>query len=130
MVPWLPVWLSLASGLLVILDEAPSDLTSCTLEWELFCFTRKVEKVSILTAFWDMPKGTRQETEGKKKKEYDHSSILAWKIPWTEEPGGLDRKELDTTEQTHTHTHTFMNLEDQTWSCGNLIQHPYFHKSK
>ena len=31
-----------------------------------------------------------------------HSSILAWRIPWTEEPGGLQpmgRKELDTTEQ-------------------------------
>ena len=31
-----------------------------------------------------------------------HSSILAWRIPWTEEPGGLqsmDRKELDTTER-------------------------------
>ena len=27
-----------------------------------------------------------------------HSSILAWKIPWTEEPGC---KELDTTEQLH-----------------------------
>ena len=30
-----------------------------------------------------------------------HSSILAWKIPWTEKPGGLQsmgRKELDTTE--------------------------------
>ena len=30
-----------------------------------------------------------------------HSSILAWIIPWTEEPGGLspwDCKELDTTE--------------------------------
>ena len=30
-----------------------------------------------------------------------HSSILAWEIPWTEEPGGLqlrDRQELDTTE--------------------------------
>ena len=31
-----------------------------------------------------------------------HSSILAWKIPWTEEPGGLQSmgvtKELDTTE--------------------------------
>ena len=26
-----------------------------------------------------------------------HSSILAWKIPWTEEPGG--HKKLDTTEQ-------------------------------
>ena len=31
-----------------------------------------------------------------------YSSILAWRIPWTEEPGGLqsmrDHKELDTTE--------------------------------
>ena len=33
-----------------------------------------------------------------------HSSILAWRIPWTEGPGGLQswgRKELDTTEQLH-----------------------------
>ena len=32
-----------------------------------------------------------------------HSSILAWKIPWTEEPGGLysswSHKESDSTEQ-------------------------------
>ena len=31
-----------------------------------------------------------------------HSSILAWRIPWTEEPGELSpwgHKELDTTEQ-------------------------------
>ena len=30
-----------------------------------------------------------------------HSSILAWRIPWTEKPGGLQsmgRKESDTTE--------------------------------
>ena len=36
-----------------------------------------------------------------------HSSILAWRIPWTEEPDGLQSmgsKELDTTEATkHTH---------------------------
>ena len=34
-----------------------------------------------------------------------HSSILAWRIPWTEEPGGLHspqgRKESDTTERLH-----------------------------
>ena len=33
---------------------------------------------------------------------YTHSSILAWRIPWTEEPGGLQsigRKESDTTER-------------------------------
>ena len=32
-----------------------------------------------------------------------HSSIPAWRIPWTEEPGGLQSigsKELDTTEVT------------------------------
>ena len=31
-----------------------------------------------------------------------HSSVLAWKIPWTEEPGSYSpwgHKELDTTEQ-------------------------------
>ena len=34
-----------------------------------------------------------------------NSSILAWRIPWREEPGGLQSmeysKELDTTEQLH-----------------------------
>ena len=32
-----------------------------------------------------------------------HSSILAWRIPWTEEPGGLQsigHEESDTTEAT------------------------------
>ena len=32
-----------------------------------------------------------------------HSSILAWRIPWTEDPGGLQSigpKESDTTEVT------------------------------
>ena len=27
-----------------------------------------------------------------------HSSIRAWRIPWTEEPGPWGRRELDTTE--------------------------------
>ena len=35
-----------------------------------------------------------------------HSSTLAWRIPWREEPGGYSpwgRKESDTTEQLHFH---------------------------
>ena len=40
-----------------------------------------------------------------------HSNILAWRIPWTEEPGvGYSppgRKELDTTERLHFHFHSF-----------------------
>jgi len=36
-----------------------------------------------------------------------HFSILAWEIPWTEEPGGLQSmglQESDTTEQLSIHT--------------------------
>ena len=42
-----------------------------------------------------------QEDPGEKRMA-THSSILAWRIPWTEEPGGLHslwgRKELEMTE--------------------------------
>ena len=46
------------------------------------------------------------------------SSILAWKIPWAEEPGGLQfmgYKELDMTE--HTHIHILLNV---LFCCGLL----------
>ena len=33
-----------------------------------------------------------------------HSSILAWRIPWTEEPGGLWSME------SHRHTHQWLRL--------------------
>ena len=48
-----------------------------------------------------------------------HSSILAWKTPWTEEPGGLQSmgsqsqtqlKRLSRHAHTHTHTHTHTHL--------------------
>ena len=41
-----------------------------------------------------------------------HFRILAWKIPWTEEPGGLQSIELDTTERLHFH-----------FSLGNSLCH-------
>ena len=47
-----------------------------------------------------------------------HSSILAWRIPWMEELGGLQstgRKESDTTEQLHFH------LEGQFETVGTRI---------
>ena len=39
--------------------------------------------------------------EDPQEKGVTHSSILGWRIPWTEEPGGLQstgHKDLDTTE--------------------------------
>ena len=47
--------------------------------------------------------GSLGREEALEKEMVTHSSILAWKIPWTEEPGGLHpwgRKESDMTEVT------------------------------
>ena len=35
-----------------------------------------------------------------KKEMTTHSSILAWEIPWTEEPGGLQSMELQESDMT------------------------------
>ena len=45
-----------------------------------------------------------------------HSSILAWRIPWTEKPGGLQSIGLqrighDWATNTHTHTHTHTDTQ-------------------
>ena len=53
-----------------------------------------------------------------------HSSTIAWKIPWTEEPGGYSswgRKESDTTERLHFHFHLiqqiFVEHIECAWHC-------------
>ena len=51
-----------------------------------------------------------------------HSSILAWKIPWTAEPGGLSLwvfKESDMTEHVHAHTHA--HTCTHMYSPGTII---------
>ena len=43
-----------------------------------------------------------------------HSSLLAWEIPWIEEPGGLQSVELQRIRHnggTNTRTHTLQRLE-------------------
>ena len=57
-----------------------------------------------------------------------HSSINAWRIPQTEEPGGLGPqccKQSDTTSatqraHTHTHTHTKYQAPLVGWTVNNL----------
>ena len=48
-----------------------------------------------------------------------HSSILAWEIPWTEDPGRLivhgvakSQTQLSTHTHAHTHTHTHAHTPD------------------
>ena len=55
-----------------------------------------------------------------------HSSILAWRIPWTEEPGGYSPwggKELDTIEPlNHHHHHIYNNLPRRVEVFKNYFQ--------
>ena len=54
-----------------------------------------------------------------------HSSILAWRIPWTEEPGGLQsrgsqRVGHDYVTNTHIHTHTTRHLFSSVQSLSRV----------
>ena len=54
-----------------------------------------------------------------------YSSILAWKIPWTEEPRGHSprgHKESDMNEHVHTHTHTPTLLSSTVGLNGRNLQ--------
>ena len=49
-----------------------------------------------------------------------HSSIPAWEIPWTEEPGGYSpwgHKESDMTEQLSAHAHMVLEAKVDKITC-------------
>ena len=53
-----------------------------------------------------------------------HSSILAWEIPWTEEPGSLQptgSQQSDTTYQVN-HHHIKLKKIKSRWTCFHLKQ--------
>ena len=45
--------------------------------------------VKSLPAMWEIWVQSLGQEDPLEKGMANHSSILAWKIPWTEEPGGL-----------------------------------------
>ena len=44
-----------------------------------------------------------------------HSSVLAWRIPWTEEPGGLQSMESQESDTTELLNHHHLPSEDRHW---------------
>ena len=47
------------------------------------------QKVKRLPAMWETQVRSLGQEDLLEKEMAPHSSILAWRIPWTEEPGGL-----------------------------------------
>ena len=65
-----------------------------------------VQRLKCLPAMWETWVRSLGREDPLEKEMATHSSILAWRIPWREELGGLQstgRKELDTTEPLHFH---------------------------
>ena len=65
-----------------------------------------VQRLKHLPAMWEAWVRSLGWEDPLEKEMATHSSILAWRIPWTEELGGLQstgRQELDTTERLHFH---------------------------
>ena len=59
-----------------------------------------------------------------------HSRILAWEIPWTEEPGGpqymgSQRVRQDRVTNTHTHTHIHTHAHIHAYTCTDTHTHTY-----
>ena len=70
-----------------------------------------------------MPHFSHQQNWGSSLVVAPHSSTLAWKIPWTEEPGRLQSMgslELGTTERLHFHFH-FHALEKEMATHSSVL---------
>jgi len=74
--------------------------------------TSVAQTVKNLPAVWETQETWARslgQEDPLEKEVATHSSILAWRIPWTEEPGGLQSMESHRARHdwaTHTHTHT------------------------
>ena len=72
-----------------------------------------VQRLKRLPAMWETWVRSLGWKDSLEKEMATHSSILAWRIPWTEELGGLQstgHKESDTTERLHFH---FLSLSQE-----------------
>ena len=70
-----------------------------------------VQMIKNLPAMQEMPVQSLCREDHLEKRMATLSSILAWRISWTEEPGGLQpigkqRVRHDRATNTHAHTHT------------------------
>ena len=71
------------------------------------------QRLKHLPAMWETWVQSLGREDPLEKEMATHSSVLAWRIPWTEELGGLQstgRKESDMTERLHFHFHVFIYL--------------------
>ena len=70
-------------------SSAASSPLSALIEWKVVWASLVAQRVKHLPAMWETWVQSQGGEDPLEKEMATHSSILAWKIPWTEEPGGL-----------------------------------------
>ena len=120
----LVLWVSVHSPLTFIHNgncapnlRAKSDLGRSRSIWGVLrasLMTQQVKSPSAMQETQEMQVWSLGQEDPLKEEMATHSSILAWKISWTEEPGRLQSKgckELDMTEWLSTHTKHVLSLK-------------------
>ena len=85
-----------------------------------------------LPAMWETWVQSLSREDPLEKGRATHSSILAWEIPWTEEPGGpqytgSQRVRQDRGTNTHTHIHTCTRAHTSTHTHMHTRTHTCIH---
>ena len=60
----------------------------------MFLMIQRVKNLPAMQETQEMQVQSLGQEDPLEKEMATHSSILAWEIPWTEEPGGLQSKRL------------------------------------
>ena len=87
------------------------------------------QTVKTLPAMWETWVPSLDGEDPLKKRMATHSSILAWRIPWTEEPGSYSpcchqSRTWLSNSHTHTHTHTYTHSSRTLWKGKLTSPHP------
>ena len=78
------------------------------------------QKVKSLPPVWEIQVWSLGREDPPEKEMGTHSSILGWKIPWTEEPDRLQSIRSQGVRHSWAHTHTFQFNSVQFSSVGQL----------
>ena len=72
------------------------------------------QMVESLPAMWEAWVQSPGREDPLEKELADHSSVLAWRIPWTEEPGRLQSMGSQGSDKTERLNHHYVNKEKES----------------
>ena len=83
------------------------------LMWGASLVAQRLKRLPAMQETWDQSLGREDSLE---KEMATHSSILAWRIPWMEEPGGLQSTGLQRVGHDFTFTFCVIEKSRRCWS--------------